>query len=141
MHLLFEDPVQEGGLVALNGKLTGESEPEEIGYTVTYATPVNLSDNVRGFKAINSPAQLPPVRFVKTDWDGNKLPGADFTLQYGENLSNSLFNPPTKTSDEDGLIAQVYLQKDVPYTLTELEAPQGYVGLSEPLTVIPPITK
>jgi len=129
------DPVQEGGLVALNGKLTGESEPEEIGYTVTYATPVNLSDNVRGFKAINSPAQLPPVRFVKTDWDGNKLPGADFTLQYGENLSNSLFNPPTKTSDEDGLIAQVYLQKDVPYTLTELEAPQGYVGLSEPLTV------
>jgi fibro-slime domain-containing protein/LPXTG-motif cell wall-anchored protein len=129
------DPVQEGGLVALNGKLTGESEPEKIDYTVTYATPVNLSDNVRGFKAINSPAQLPPVRFVKTDWDGNKLPGADFTLQYGENLSNSLFNPPTKTSDEDGLIAQVYLQKDVPYTLTELEAPQGYVGLSEPLTV------
>ena len=119
----------------LNGTLVGASEAKEIEYTVTYADPKQISDNVRGFKATNTPSQLPPVRFVKEDWEGNKLPGADFSLRYGEELANSLFDPPTKTSDENGLIAQVILQKDVPYTLTELKAPQGYVGLEEPLIV------
>ena len=128
-------PVLEGGLVMLNGTLVGASEAKEIEYTVTYADPKQISDNVRGFKATNTPSQLPPVRFVKEDWEGNKLPGADFSLRYGEELANSLFDPPTKTSDENGLIAQVILQKDVPYTLTELKAPQGYVGLEEPLIV------
>jgi LPXTG-motif cell wall-anchored protein len=72
---------------------------------------------------------------MKTDWDGNPLSGADFSLRYGEDLFNSLFDPETKTSDANGLIAQVYLQEDVAYTLTELKAPQGYVGLEGPLTV------
>ena len=129
------EPILDGGHLTLNGTLVEESEAKEIQYTVTYAEPVAVSDNVRGFKATNSPSKLPPVRFVKTDWDGNKLPGADFSLRYGENLSNSLFDPPTKTSDADGLIAQVYLQENVEYTLTELKAPQGYVGLDEPLKV------
>ena len=93
------EPILEGGLLILNGTLVGETEAKEIQYTVTYAEPVAVSDNVRGFKATNSPSKLPPVRFVKTDWDENKLPGADFSLRYGENLSNSLFDPPTKTSD------------------------------------------
>ncbi|MBQ7059826.1 MAG: fibro-slime domain-containing protein [Firmicutes bacterium] len=129
------EPVTEGGIVKLNGTLVGESQAKEIEYTVTYAEPVDISDNVRGFKATNSPAQLPPVRFVKTDWVGTKLSGADFSLRYGENLSNSLFDPVTKTSDENGLIAQVYLQENVEYTLTEIKSPQGYVGFDEPLTV------
>ena len=128
-------PILEDGIVTLNGTLAGESTAKEIEYTVTYADPENISDNVRGFKATNSPAELPPVRFVKVDWDGTKLPGADFSLRYGENLSNSLFEPATKTSDEYGLIAQVYLQENVAYTLTELKSPQGFVGLDGPLTV------
>ena len=128
-------PVLGGGLVTLNGTLTGERVEKEIEYTVTYADPEKISDNVRGFKATNTPSQLPPVSFVKTDWDDQPLAGADFSLRYGDNLSNSLFNPETKTSDENGLIAQVVLQKDVPYTLTEIKTPQGYVGLEEPLIV------
>ena len=126
------DPVIEGGLVTLNGTYKGQDESESIEYTVTYAEPEDIGDNARKFKATNTPAQLPPVRIVKTKWNGDPLPDAVFSMMYGE---DSLFDTETKTSDNDGLVAQVYLQKDVLYTLTELQSPQGYVGLDGPLTV------
>ena len=128
-------PVLNSGIVTLNGTLKLATEEVPIQYAVTYGDVEEIGDNVRKFTVTNTPAQLPHVRFVKTDWDGDKLPGADFSLRYGENLSSSLFDPQTKTSDENGLIAQVILQENVAYTLTELKSPQGYVGLDGPLTV------
>ena len=95
-------PILEGGLLTLNGLLVGEDEAKEIQYTVTYAEPVAVSDNVRGFKATNSPSKLPPVRFVKTDWDGTKLSGADFSLGMARTWpTRSLIRrrkPPAKTA-------------------------------------------
>ena len=38
-------------------------------------------------------------------------------------------------SDTNGLIGQAYLQENVDYTLTELQAPQGFIGLDTPLVV------
>ena len=128
-------PVLHGGIVTMKCTLTEEDQAKEIPYKVTYADPKKISDNVRAFKVTNSPEKLPPVRFVKTDWEGNMLSGAGFSLRYGKDLSYSLFDTETKTSDKNGLIAQVYLQENVAYTLTELKPPQGYVGIDAPLTV------
>ena len=134
-------PVLHGGIVTMKCTLTEEDQAKEIPYKVTYAAPNDISDNVRAFKVTNSPADLPPVRFVKTDWSEIGLPGAEFSLRYGTDLSYSLFDKVTKTSDENGLIAQVYLQENVEYKLTELKSPQGYVGIDGPLTVTLESTK
>ena len=126
-------PVSDGGIVTLKGTPKEQSSAKDILYKVTYAAPVYIGDNVKAFKATNTPALLPPVQFVKTDWDGKVLKGATFSLVDGND--NSVFEPANKTSDENGVIASdVYLQADVDYTLTELASPQGYVGI-DPLTV------
>ena len=127
--------IEDSGLVTLYGTISGQTSSTPIEYEVTYADPELIGTNVRKFKATNKPAKLPPIRIEKTDWSGTALPGADFTLKYGEDLASSLFNPETMTSDENGLVAQVYLQVDEMYTLTEVKTPQGYVGLQTPLVI------
>lgn len=135
------EPVIEGGGITLNGMLNGQTTLKPIDYEVTYADPELIGDNVMNYKATNTPASLPSVRIMKTDWDGDPLAGADFTLKYGENLASSLFDPETKTSGEDGLVAQIYLQENVTYTLEEILTPQGYVGLETSLEIGIELTK
>ena len=129
------EPVIEGGILALNGTPKGQSSAKQIDYKVSYAEPERIGDNVLKFKATDTPTEQPPIRIVKEDWTGNPLPGADFSMRYGENLETSLFENEKKTSDENGLIAQVYLQEDMTYTLTELKSPTGYVGMKDPLKI------
>ena len=121
--------------------LNGQTTLKPIDYEVTYADPELIGDNVMKYKATNTPASLPSVRIMKTDWDGDPVAGADFTLKYGENLASSLFDPETKTSGEDGLVAQIYLQENVTYTLEEILTPQGYVGLETSLEIGIELTK
>ena len=131
----YVTPVQNGGLNTLNATLNGQDTPKQTRYTVTYEIEENENDadNVLVVKTTNAPTDLPPVRFIKQDWGNNALPGAVFSLKYGE--LSSVFDTETKTSDTEGLIGQVYLQEGVTYTLTEVTAPQGFIGLNRQLEV------
>ena len=129
------EPITEGGGITLNGTLVGQNVSKPINYAVTYAEPEWSGDNVLKLEATNTPATLPLVRIVKTDWAGSSLADAKFTLKYGDELESSLFDPETKISDASGLVAQVYLQEDTTYTLTETQSPQGYVGLESSLQI------
>lgn len=121
-------PVLEGGVLTLNGKPLGGSETA-IAYKVTYDDPKTTGDNVREFKAVNTPSEDPSVKFLKEDWSGHALKDAGFTLKLG---SDTVFD---KTSDEQGLISTEFLSQDTDYALEETRAPQGYYGLQKPLTV------
>ena len=129
-------PIRDGGLNTFNGKLNGQDEEKQIVYTVTYDVedvPKDV-DNVLVVNANNAPAELPPVQFKKRAWNNGPLPGAVFSLHYGDNHA-SVFDTETRTSDVNGLIGKVYLQENVEYTLTEMTAPQGYIGLDRQLKV------
>lgn len=67
----------------------------------------------------------------KTDGMGNALPGAIFELV---GTDGSKFEG---TSNEDGLIIWEYLNPDIQYTLTETQAPEGFLT-AEPMTVSVP---
>ena len=129
------EPIENGGINTIDATLNGQSEKKPIEYTVTYGIEPNENheDNALVVLADNAPSKLPPVRFVKHDWNDEPLPRAIFSLKYGEN--SSAFDSETKTSGSDGLIGHVYLQEDVDYTLTELQAPQGFIGLDTELVV------
>ena len=122
------EPVLEGGALSLNGTPLGGSETE-IAYKVTYDDPKTTGDNVREFKATNTPSKDPSVKFLKEDWSENALEDAEFTLKRG---SYTVFN---KKSNAQGLISTEFLSKDTDYVLEETKAPQGYYGLQESLTV------
>ena len=129
-------PILDGSLNTFNGKLNGQDEEKQIVYTVTYDVKDVPEDvnNVLIVNANNAPAELPPVQFIKRAWNNDPLQGAVFSLQYGDNHA-SVFDTETRTSDVNGLIGKVYLQENVEYTLTEMTAPQGYIGLDRQLTV------
>ena len=61
------------------------------------------------------------ISFYKTDAEGNGLPGAEFTL-----TNNSTNDIKYATSDKDGLVQFQQLVAGT-YTLTETQAPNGYV--------------
>lgn len=67
---------------------------------------------------INNPASF---KIVKTDEDGNKLPGAEFTL-YDEN--NAVVK--TVVTDENGEAVFSGFMKAAEYTLKETKAPENY---------------
>lgn len=122
------EPVLEGGGFSLTGTPLGESKTE-IAYKVTYDDPQTTGNNVREFKATNTPSEEPSVKFLKEDWSGHPLKDAEFTLKLG---SDTVFD---KSSGEQGLISTEFLSKDADYVLEETKAPQGYYGLQRPLNV------
>ncbi len=67
----------------------------------------------------------------KTDGMGSPLPGAIFKLK---GTDGSEFEG---TSNEDGLIIWEYLNPDIEYSLTETQAPEGFLK-AEPMTVAVP---
>ena len=131
----YVEPIVNGGINKISGKLKDQDEPKPIEYTVTYQIEPNenAEDNVLIVLADNVPSKLPLVQFVKHDWNDRALSGAVFSLHDGED--SSAFDTETKTSDSDGLIGRVYLQENVDYTLTELQAPQGFAGLETNLVL------
>ena len=122
-------PIRDGYTVKLNGEEKGETDRKPYMYKVTYADPEPIGDNVLLFEVTNEPTR-PSLVIKKQDWSGNWLPGAEFSLTDGSGGFSQ-----TYTSDSDGLVAEVYLRENVPYTLTETESPSGYYGLQSPMTI------
>ena len=121
-----------------NGTLTIDAVPiygtaAEDGYTYTVAYTVGEStghnENIRTDTVTNS---RPGIKIVKTDWAGEALAGATFTLRdiLGTDVGNA-----TYTSADDGLVTTTYLPTGV-YTLTETGTPKGYTGLDTPMVIV-----
>lgn len=126
-------PVEPGGTLHAEATLKSATEPEEYVYKAAYApgeatgaaTDIN---NVRTDKVTNS---RPGIRIVKTNWSGNALAGATFTLtdDDGNPVGSQRY-----TSGNDGLVTIAYLP-DGHYLLTETKAPSGYQGLADSISI------
>ena len=122
-------PVHHEGSLKLGGMQKGETESSEFTYQVLYQEGRTSTDsNVRVDTVTND---RPGIILKKTQWDGSTpLAGAVFTLK---DQDGSLID--TFTSDDEGLITTAFLREDVPYSLTETGAPQGWYGLQAPVTI------
>jgi len=120
--------IADNSVVQLNGTQKGESQRGSFPYTVTYEKGTPTSDtHVRVDTVTNS---RPGIVIRKTDWAGNPLEGAVFTLKEGtDNLIG------TFTSDKNGLVTVAFLSDNKTYTLTETKAPKNYHGLEKPLNI------
>lgn len=119
-------PIGEGQEVQLNGTQKGETAAGSFTYAVHYdRNEPDPDSNVRLDTVTDS---RPGIILRKTDWDGQPLQGAVFTLK---DADDSLIG--TFTSDETGFLTTVFLREGIAYTLTETETPTGYYGLEIPL--------
>ena len=122
----------EGGTLDIGGTpLGGDRQGSGLVYAVSY-NPGEMTDrneNVRTDEVVNS---RPGIRLYKTDWDGNPLSGAVFTLkdQSGADVAAARY-----TSGLDGLITTAYLSEGT-YLLTEVSAPKGYVVMDTSMVIV-----
>ncbi len=120
-------PIANGTVVNLTGIQKGETTEGGFDYTVTYEKgTASLEGNVRTDTVYNERAGFV---LKKSDWSGNPLAGATFTLTLGD------VNIGTFTSDENGIVTTAFLSEGKDYTLTETIAPQGYRGLENAMTL------
>ena len=115
--------------MTLSGKQKGETESHNYNYTVEYTKGQTTDDsNVRVDTVKND---RPGIKLIKTRWNGTTpLEGATFKLT--DNAGNEI---GTFTSDANGLISEAFLTEGIPYTLTEIEAPQGWHGVQKPIII------
>ncbi len=119
--------VGDGDTIAIAGRQKGETASSDFHYTVQYQKgEVSEGSNVRVDTVTNN---RPGVVLRKEDWDGNPLPGIDFTLTDADGSTIGSF-----TSDEQGQITVAFLRENVDYTLTETKTPQGVTGVA-PMTI------
>ena len=122
------DVIPHEGELVIRGTQKSESAEADFTYTVLYDKgQVSQGSNVRVDTVTNN---RPGIVLKKTDWSGNALAGAVFTLkdEAGDAIG-------TFTSDENGLITTAFLSDNQNYTLTETNAPKGYHGLEDPVTM------
>ena len=114
------------------GKETGDSQKQTFTYKfIKYEKgEVQPGANVRVDTMTN---KRQGFYLYKTDWGGNPLSGAVFTLTAN---GQSAGGKEKYTSDANGLITVAYMKDNITYTLKEVASPQGYVGLSTELEII-----
>lgn len=113
----------DGDTIEIRGTQKGEGASAFITYTVKQDEGlVEAGSNVRVDEVTN---YRPGVVLRKTDWAGNPLPGATF----------SLGSIGSFTSGKDGQITVAFLSDDKEYTLAETKAPTGYRGLKDELAI------
>lgn len=116
----------------LQGRMIGSPDQEGFTYVSEYEKgqldPDN--ENVCIDKMIN---RRKGINLIKTDWEGNPLAGATFTLK--DSQGNDA-GAESYTSDENGLITTAYLRDGEEYTLTEIASPCGYHALQTSLKLV-----
>ena len=120
----------ENNTLQISGRQKGETAVSNLEYTVTYTKgEIEPGSNVRVDTVTND---RPGVVLKKAEWDGSTpLAGAKFTLQ-ADDSEKAL---ATFISDDEGLITVAFLRDNVEYTLTEVSAPEGWIGLKEPMKI------
>lgn len=120
--------IDDGYKLRLQGTQKGETESSRFEYTALYERgDQEEGSNVRVDTVTNS---RPGIVIRKQDWTGNPLAGASFSLDDVEGTHIGTF-----TSNSEGEVTVAFLRDDIDYTLTETKTPQGYRGLSEPMTI------
>lgn len=124
-------PIEEGGTLEIGGKPVGGEPREGYVYSVHYEPGEQTlhNENVRTDKVINS---RPGIEIYKKDLSGDILAGAVFTLKDSEGRDVAAASYTSRAGD--GLITIAYLSVGT-YTLTETNAPKGFVALPEPVTI------
>ncbi len=123
--------IPEGGTLTVNAKKTGADTSGSYTYSVHYdkGEQTQTNQNVRTDTVTNS---RPGIRLLKTNWTGDPLGGAVFTLKDAQGKDVGLNSYTSRA--EDGLITIAYLDEGS-YSLSEVFAPNGYRGLEEPITI------
>ncbi|WP_195270373.1 SpaA isopeptide-forming pilin-related protein [Eubacterium sp. 1001713B170207_170306_E7] len=108
------------------------------GYVLNGSQTIDISITENGQEimasaAINNSPATGSLKLVKTNADGQKLSGAEFTLT-GKNRYGDDITPIVKTTGTDGLAVFDSLTPGA-YTLTETRQPAGYERLAESLDV------
>ena len=124
-------PIEEGGTLEIGGKPVGGEYREGYVYSVHYEPGEQTlhNENVRTDKVINS---RPGIEIYKKDLSGDILAGAVFTLKDSEGRDVAAASYTSRAGD--GLITIAYLSVGT-YTLTETNAPKGFVALPGPVTI------
>ena len=127
-------PVENNGSLTINGWQKGDAEPASYTYRVIYTpgTESGAAENVSNIRRDTVTNTRDGIRIRKTDWAGKPLTGASFTLR---DSSGVPVGEESYTSAEDGTVTIAYLANGE-YTLTETEAPAGYLGLREALKIL-----
>ncbi len=116
----------------LQGRMIGSPESEQFSYVSEYEKgeidPEN--ENVCIDKMIN---RRKGINLIKTDWEGNPLAGATFTLKDSQGIDAGA---ESYTSDANGFITTAYLRDGEEYTLTEIASPCGYHALQTSLKLV-----
>ena len=124
------EAVEDGASVMVD---VTTKDDQEVRYSYitahTQGTPQGSAHNIRTDTITNTRDGL---RILKQDRSGHALAGAKFTLtdSQGENVGSSEY-----TSNSNGYVTTAYLEPNETYTLTETEAPRGYFGLEQPITI------
>ena len=124
-------PVNPGGILQSGGIPYDSNDHVNYDYSARYTVgqPTGVNLNIRTDTVTN---ERPGIRIVKTDWLGNPLPDAYFTL---EDENGDPVGQPRYKSGADGLVTIAYLEPDAPYTLTEQSPPYQYVALMDSVTM------
>lgn len=122
--------LEHGDTTDVSGVAVGSSELADYHYTVYYdkGRTTGHNENIRTDTITNS---RPGIAFYKSDFTGNVVVGARFTLTTAEGVDVA---DSSYLSDETGLITTAYLA-DGDYLLSEVSAPNGYTILDEPLVI------
>ena len=123
-------PIENGETLTTGGTPVGGEHKDDYEYEVLYEQGEETlhNENVRTDTVTNS---RPGVVLYKTDMEDHYLEGAVFTLtdEDGQDVAAESY-----TSGADGRITIAYLSPG-DYTLTETEAPDGFVVLDTPMTI------
>lgn len=120
------------------GSYTSKEITAPEGYVLNGSQTIDISITENGQEIMasaaikNSPA-TGSLKLVKTNADGQKLSGAEFTLT-GKNRYGDDITPIVKTTGTDGLAVFDSLTPGA-YTLTETRQPAGYERLAESLDI------
>ena len=122
-------PIAGGNSLLLSGRQKGEEDSSIFTYTVLYDdAQIIAGSNVQVVTVTND---RPGLILKKTDWSGNPLEGAVFTL--ADSSSGAVLG--TFSSDADGLITIAFLSNNKDYVLTETSVQRPFRGLDNPITI------
>lgn len=125
----IEWSVKETAIGSENAKADGSF----VNWLVSYGLPIITTDENTLLTVVNTTKRV-MLRLTKTDlWKTQQLTGATFLLEAVDADGNVLANevPKTATTGDAGTLIFDNLKCGVRYRLTETEAPNGYLKISE----------
>lgn len=118
-------PIEEGGALVVGGTTGAGEHKDGYRYTVSYeiGEQTSKNENVRTDTVTNS---RPGIKLIKTDWNGDPVGGAVFTLkdENGDDAAGAYYT----SRMSDGLVTIAYL-KDGTYYLEETATPKYYIAM------------